>query len=102
VAPGSVVIPPFSEGLFIGKIKGNYGVDIPGELLIEPLGLGTPGAYMARVVTRVLTSEEVEKLRGRKEDCINKDNEETGVIPSTTNCHEIRTGDALPIKKNSY
>jgi hypothetical protein len=27
-------------------------------------------------------------------------NEETGVIPSTTNCHEIQTGDALPIKKN--
>jgi hypothetical protein len=30
-------------------------------------------------------------------------NEETRVIPSTTKgCHEIQTGDALPIKKNPY
>jgi hypothetical protein len=30
-------------------------------------------------------------------------NEKTGVLPSTTKgCHEIRTGDALPIKKNPY
>jgi hypothetical protein len=30
-------------------------------------------------------------------------NEETGVLPSTTKgCHEVRTGDALPIKKNPY
>jgi hypothetical protein len=78
VALEAVVLPPLSEGLIIGKIKGNYGVDIPGEVLIEPLGLGTPGAYMARVVNRVLTSEEVETLRGRKEDCLNKDNEEPG------------------------
>jgi hypothetical protein len=30
-------------------------------------------------------------------------NEETGVLPNTTKGrHEIRTGDALPIKKNPY
>lgn len=30
-------------------------------------------------------------------------NEETGILPCTKNgCHEIRTGDALPIKKNPY
>jgi hypothetical protein len=30
-------------------------------------------------------------------------NEKTGVLPSTTKgCHEIRTGDALPFKKNPY
>jgi hypothetical protein len=33
---------------------------------------------MARVVSRVLDSEEVENLRGRKQDCLNKDNEQTG------------------------
>jgi hypothetical protein len=44
VALGSVVLPPLSEGLVIGKLKGNYGGDLPGEVLIEPLGLGTPGA----------------------------------------------------------
>jgi hypothetical protein len=45
VALGSVVLPPLSEGLVIGKIKGNYGGDLPGEVLIVPIGLGTPGAY---------------------------------------------------------
>jgi hypothetical protein len=55
VALGSVAIPPLSEGLVIGKIKGNYGGDLPGEVLIEPLGLGTPAAYMARVASRVLS-----------------------------------------------
>jgi hypothetical protein len=44
VALKSVVIPPLSEGLIIGKLKENHGVDLPGEVLIEPLGLGTPGA----------------------------------------------------------
>jgi hypothetical protein len=29
-------------------------------------------------------------------------NARTGVLTSTKGCHEIRTGDALPIKKNPY
>jgi hypothetical protein len=66
----SVVLPPLSEGLVIGKIEKYYGVNLPGEVLVEPLGLGTPGAYVARVVSRVLTSEELSKLKGREEECL--------------------------------
>jgi hypothetical protein len=54
--------PSLSEGLVIGKIAKNNGVDLPREVLIEPLELGTPGAYIARVASRVLTSEELGKL----------------------------------------
>jgi hypothetical protein len=40
VALGSVILPPLSEGLVIGKIKGTYGGDLSGEVLNEPLGKG--------------------------------------------------------------
>jgi hypothetical protein len=64
VAFESVILPPHSEGLVIGKIK---------------------GGSVARVVSRVLTPENLSKLKGQQEDCRN---------------NEIRTGDALPIKKS--
>jgi hypothetical protein len=32
-----------SEGLLIGKIETYNGVDLPREVLVGPLGLGTPG-----------------------------------------------------------
>jgi hypothetical protein len=47
VAEGSVVLPPRSEGLVIGRIEIKNWADLPGEVLIEHLGLGTPGAYVA-------------------------------------------------------
>jgi hypothetical protein len=40
VALETVVLPPLSEGLVIGKIPRNNGVDLPREVLIEPLELG--------------------------------------------------------------
>jgi hypothetical protein len=42
------------EGLVIGKKEKENGVDLPLEVLIEPLGLITQGAYVARVASRVL------------------------------------------------
>jgi hypothetical protein len=69
VALGSVV-PPLSEGVVIGKIEKYNRVHLPREVLAEPLGLGTPGAYVARVASRVLTSEELEKLKGLEEASI--------------------------------
>jgi transposase InsO family protein len=63
VAQEPIVIPPLSEGLVIGRIERSKGVELPQEVLIEPLGLGTPGAYVARVASRVLTPGELEELR---------------------------------------
>lgn len=57
------MLPPLSEGLVIGKIEKKYSDDLPGEVLIEPLELGTPGAYVARVASWVLTAEELDKLK---------------------------------------
>jgi hypothetical protein len=62
VALGSVVLPPLSEGLIIGKIEKTEGIELPREVLVEPLGLGTPGAYLAQVASRVLTSGDLDKL----------------------------------------
>jgi hypothetical protein len=47
----------------IGKIEKGNGVDLPREVLIKPLGLGTPGAYVARVACRVFTTKEFEGQR---------------------------------------
>jgi hypothetical protein len=48
----------------MGKIENNNGVNLAEEVLIELLGLGTPGAYVARVVSRVLTSDELAEMKG--------------------------------------
>jgi hypothetical protein len=55
VAQEPIVIPPLSEGLVIGRIEKSNGVELPREVLIEPLRLGTPGAYVARVTSRVFS-----------------------------------------------
>lgn len=44
---GSVILPPGSQGLVIWKLAKQGAVDVPQEILIEPIGLGTPGAYVA-------------------------------------------------------
>jgi hypothetical protein len=90
VALGSVILPP--EGLVIGKIKGNYGGDLPGEVLIEPLGLGTPGAYMARVASLGLTSEELSELKGQKEGCLNRDKAEIGTYEQCKEVNRVING----------
>jgi hypothetical protein len=52
-------------------------------VLGEPFVLSTPEAYVACVVSQVMTSENVRK--GQQEDCRN---------------NEIWTGDALPEQRN--
>jgi hypothetical protein len=69
VAFESVILPPHSEGLVIGKIKGYNDKELPGEVLVEPLELGTPGAYVARVMSRLLTSRNLSELKGQRKDC---------------------------------
>jgi hypothetical protein len=90
VALGSAVLPPFSEGLVIGKIEKYNGVDLPREVLIEPLGLGTPGAYVARVASRVLTSEELERLKGLEEGCLGQENGEKGTHEQVESDNGVR------------
>ena len=62
VASGPVVIPPVSEGIVVGKIRGRGSLAISREVLVEPAGIGMPGAYVARVASRVYTREEVDGL----------------------------------------
>jgi hypothetical protein len=62
----------------IGRIERKNWADLPGEVLIEPLGLGTPGAYVARVVKRVLTVGELDKLKGLEGDCLGRNEEKSG------------------------
>jgi len=70
VASGPVVLPPLSQGIFVGKIRGKDNLDVPREVLVEPVGMGTPGAYVARVASGVYTREELDALgdlEGRSE-----------------------------------
>ena len=46
----------------MGKMRGKDSLDVPQEVLIEPVGVGTPGAYVARVASRVYTREEIDTL----------------------------------------
>jgi hypothetical protein len=62
----SVVLPPLSEGLVIGKIESRLGTDVSGEVLVEPRGLSTPGAFGARVLSRVLNPMELRELRSHE------------------------------------
>jgi hypothetical protein len=94
VALGSVVLPPLSEGLVIGKIEKPNGVDLPREVLIEPLGLGTPGAYVARVASRVLTSEELEELKDREKGCLGRENRNSGTREQVDSDHRARGNSA--------
>jgi hypothetical protein len=59
VALESVILPPHAEGLVIGRLNGYKGEKLPGEVLVEPHELGTPGAYVDRGVSRVLTLAEL-------------------------------------------
>jgi hypothetical protein len=70
VASGPVVLPPLSQGIVVGKMRGTSNSDVPREVLVEPVGIGKPGAYVARVASRVYTQEELVTLgdlEGRSE-----------------------------------
>jgi len=62
VASGPVVLPPLSQGIVVGKMRKTGDLDVPREVLVEPVGLGTPGAYVARVPSRVYAQEELGTL----------------------------------------
>jgi hypothetical protein len=66
-------------------------VDLPREVLIEPLGLGTPGAYIAQVASRVLTSEELGKLKGQEEECLDRESKKTGTHETCTKSNKVIT-----------
>jgi hypothetical protein len=51
VASGSVVIPPLSQAILIGKIRRGSIRDVPREVVVEPVSVWTPGAYVARIVS---------------------------------------------------
>ena len=54
----------------MGKIRGQSSIEVSRDVLVEPAGIGTPGAYVARVASRVYTQEEIHRLgdlRGRLE-----------------------------------
>jgi len=59
VASGPVVHPPLSQGIVIGKMRGRGIHEVPREVLVDPIGIGTPGAYVARVASPVYTREEM-------------------------------------------
>jgi hypothetical protein len=60
VASGSVVLPPLSQGIIVGKMRDRSSMDAPQEVLVEPVSIGMPGAYVARVVSRVYTQQELD------------------------------------------
>jgi len=62
VASEPVVLPLLSEGTVVGKMRGRCSLAIPREVLVEPAGIGMPGAYMARVASQVYTREEIDGL----------------------------------------
>ena len=62
MASGPVVIPPMSEGIIVGKIRVRFSLAISQEVFVEPEGIGTPGAYVARFASRVYNGEELDGL----------------------------------------
>jgi hypothetical protein len=52
VASGPVVLPPLSRGTVVGKLKAMHKIYVPWEVLVHTVERGTPGAYVARVVSR--------------------------------------------------
>ena len=59
MASGPVVLPPLSQGI-VGKMRGRSNLDVPLEVLVEPVGIGTPGAYVAQVASRIYSREEID------------------------------------------
>jgi len=43
-------------------MRGRSNLDVPREVLVEPVRIGTPGAYIARFASRVYTQEELDTL----------------------------------------
>jgi hypothetical protein len=95
VALESVILPPHAEGLVIGKLKGYKGEKLPGEVLVEPHELGTPGAYVARVASRVLTLAELRELRRQREDCYENEVREKGIPENWRKTDRVISGIAL-------
>jgi hypothetical protein len=50
--------------LIIGKIVKKKYDNVPRELLVEPVEIGAPGAYVARVLSKVYTERELDELQG--------------------------------------
>ena len=67
VASGPVVLPPLSQRIVIGKMRGWSSLKVPREVLVEPVGIGTPDAYVARVASRVCPREETDGLSDLEE-----------------------------------
>jgi hypothetical protein len=42
-----VVLPPLSQGIVVGNMRGRSNMDVPREVLMEPVRIETPGAYVA-------------------------------------------------------
>ena len=62
VASGPVVLPPLSQGIVVGKMRGRNNLDVSWKVLVKPVGMGTPGAYVALVASQVYTQEELNIL----------------------------------------
>jgi hypothetical protein len=80
-----------SEGLVTGRIEKSDGVELPREMLVEPLGLGTPGAYVARVASRTFTPGELEELRSLDEGYLGGSNRETGTSGNSERADKVMT-----------
>ena len=46
-ASGLVVVTQLSQGVVVGKRRVWNNVDVPQEVLVEPVEIGMPGAYVA-------------------------------------------------------
>ena len=80
VVSGPFVLPPLSQGIFAGKMMGRSNLDVPREVLVDPVGIGTQRAYVARVASRVYTQEldtlgDLEE-RSERETCTSRDKSE--------------------------
>ena len=47
VVSGPVVLPPLSQEIVVWKMRNRNNFGVPLEVLAEPVGIGTPGAYVA-------------------------------------------------------
>jgi len=72
VEPKRIQNPLLGRCSLRASVRGRNNLDVPQEVLVEPVGIGMPGAYVARVANRFYTQEELDTLGDLEERSVRK------------------------------
>jgi hypothetical protein len=72
VEPERIQNPWLGRCSLRANLRGRNNSDVPREVLVEPVGIGMPGVYVARVANRFYTQEELDTLGDLQERSVRK------------------------------